>query len=246
MDIKYDNLPAEAVTVLQSEAVQAAIKAAHEAAVAASEAPLKQSKDAILGEKLELARKLAEIEALGGLAALQELPKTKEAVKTKSEQETAYAEQVKALQTELNGIKAREVNGLLQAKLHKEIRDADGVPELLETHLRSRIKHEQDDAGALKVTVLDRNGIPMIVDGKDASLKDLLTEFKANTTLARAFNAPALNGGGTKTTVSTSAVNPFSPATKNLTEQGRLLKTDKPAAIRLANEAGVKVPGLNA
>jgi hypothetical protein len=38
--------------------------------------------------------------------------------------------------------------------------------------------------------------------------------------------------------------NPFDPKAPNITEQGRLMKADRPLATRLAQEAGVQVPGL--
>lgn len=40
--------------------------------------------------------------------------------------------------------------------------------------------------------------------------------------------------------------NPFAADSLNVTEQGKLMKADRPTAIRLATEAGVRIPGLNA
>lgn len=244
LTLNYDGLDEATASVLKSEPVQALLTAAFEGA-SSGEAALKANRDAILGEKKELERKLAEIEALGGLAALKAVPELDKTVKTKTAAESTYAEQVRELQKQLTAMKDQVVNKELQAKLSQEIRDAQGAPELLESHIKSRIKHELDQNGQLKITVLDKNGIPLICDGRDATIKDLLSEFKGNTVLARAFDAPALNGAGTKPTNGSGAPNPFAKTTLNLSEQGRLVRTDRTEAIRLANAAGVQIQGLN-
>lgn len=242
IELNYDGLDEVTVTALKSEGAQKAIADA----IKKAEDPLKQKRDQLLGEKRQLEAQLKEVDDLGGVEALKDLPKAKEEISKKSDAEKSLAEQVKDLQKQLNDQRTQNVNEKLSAKLSKEIRDAKGVPELLEGHVKGRIKHEVDDKGALKVTVLDKNGAPLLVDGRDATLTDLLTEFKAHPTLSRAFEAPALGGSNTKPSLQSTAGNPFAKATLNITEQGRLLKTDKPRAIQLANEAGVKIAGVNA
>jgi hypothetical protein len=123
-------------------------------------------------------------------------------------------------------------------KLNAAIREAKGVPELLEPHLRGRIKAEMVD-GKLKMSILTVNGMPMMVGDKDATLSDLLGEFKSNATFGRAFEAPAAGGAGGKASGTTTPGNPWAPATRNVTEQMRLYRTDKAAAIRAAAEHGV-------
>lgn len=242
INLNLEGLSDEAKTILASADVQKVIQSAIEAA----EAPLKRSKDELLGEKKELARQLKEVNDLGGLDALKEVPKVKEEVAKKTTEEQTYADQVKALQKQLTDMRQQDTNAKLQARIHDDIRELKGAPELLESHVKSRIKHEMADDGSLKVTVLDKNGVPMFVDGKEAGIKDLLNEFKGHQTLSRAFDAPQLNGAGSKPSATVAASNPFATATKNLSEQGRLVKTDRARATQLANEAGVKITGLNA
>lgn len=245
LNLKLDGLDEATATALKSEAAQTLITEAHEAALAEALTSATRAKDAVLGEKKALQTKLDEYDALGGLEALKAVPELDKTVKTKTTAEATYAEQVKELQKQLNELKHQSINEKLNTKLYKEIKDADGVPELLETHVKARLTHSLDAAGNLKVTVLDKNGVELFVDGKEACVKDLLTEFKQHPTLARAFNAPALNGAGTKQSNGGGKLNPFATATKNLSEQGRLIRTDRQEAIRLANAAGVRLTGLN-
>lgn len=240
--LNLDGLSDEVKAVLASDDVQKIIQSAIEAA----EAPLKRSKDELLGEKKQLQKQLKEVDDLGGIEALKEVPKVKEEAAKKTNEEHTYADQVKALQKQITDMRERDVNSKLNARIQNEIRELKGAPELLESHVKSRIKHEVSEDGSLKVTVLDTNGVPMFVDGKEAGIKDLLTEFKGHQTLSRAFDAPQLNGAGSKpSAATTTAANPFASATKNLSEQGRLVKSDRNRAVQLANEAGVKITGLN-
>ena len=243
IELNYEGLDEATTTTLKSEAVQKLIADAIEA----NEKPLRATKDQLLGEKRALEQQLKEVNDLGGLEKLKSAPKLEEEVGKKTAAEQSYAEQVRQLQTQLDDMKNQNVSSKLAAKLAQEIREAKGAPELLEHHVKNRIKHSLDESGNLKVTVLDKSGVEMFVNGKEASIGDLLNEFKGNTTFARAFEAPALSGASTKASTTTNTVsNPFNKATLNITEQGRLIKSDRQRASQLASEAGAQIPGLNA
>ena len=242
IELNYEGLDEATTTALKSEAVQKLIADAFEAA----EKPLRDKRDALLGEKKALETQLKEVNDLGGVEALKQVPVIKEDVSKKTKAEESYAEQVKTLQKQLDDMKSQNVNSKLAERLSREIREAKGAPELLEHHVKSRILHKLDDNGNLQVTVLDKNGVEMFVNGKEASVSDLLNEFKGNPTYQRAFEAPQLGGGGTKANASTSTLaNPFASTTLNISEQGRMIKTDRNRAVQLANEAGVQIEGLN-
>lgn len=235
-------LPTDLAPELKSVFEKPEVAAVLTTLINSAKAPLLTNRDEVLGQLATVKTKLKTFED--------------EAAKAKADAETArltaaekdgnietvkkhYGEQLAAVQAELATVRQAELNEKVSAKVTKAISDADGVPDLLEHHVRNRVKGETVD-GKVKLTVLNAAGAPMLTaDGKEASMKDLLAEFKANPTFQPAFKAPAANGGGSRQSEGLDGSNPWAPATKNVTNQMKLYRADKATAIRLAAQHGV-------
>jgi len=220
--------------------------------IEAGRTPLVQKRDELLGELTTAKATLSKVNALGGLDALTSAQTARadavaaqqaalvasgdvEAVKRQ------YSEQLSAKDSELQTLRQSMIDEKVSSKLNKEIRDADGVPELLEPHIKGRIRSELVD-GKVRITVLSTTGAPMLnTDGKDAGLGDLIAELKASAIFKRAFNAPAISGSGTRQSGVAGQSNPWNPATRNITQQMSLYRTDPASAKRQAAEHGVNL-----
>lgn len=246
--LNLEGVAPELATVLQSDAAKAVIAAAIEAA----KSPLVQNRDKVLGDLAAQKARLKQYDDLGGLetltAAQQARAEAAEAARIAAETSTNaetvkkhYSEQLSAKDQELNALRTSILDEKVSNKLNSAIREAKGVPELLEPHLRNRIKAELV-GGKVQITVLNAAGAPMLNDnGKEATMADLMAEFKGNAIYGRAFEAPQASGSGGRASESTTTANPFAKATHNVTEQSRLYRQDKALAIRLAAEAGITI-----
>lgn len=240
ISLNLEGVSPEVASVLQSDAAKAIIAAAIETA----KAPLVTKRDELLASLMEKGNKLKSFED----AATQAEAARKQAELLAAEKDgsvesvkTHFSGLLSAKEQELNDLRASILNEKVSNKLNAAIREVKGVPELLEPHLRGRIKADLVE-GKVKISVLTANGMPMLnTDGKDATLVDLLNEFKGNAIFGRAFEAPAAGGTGGRPSGQQTANNPWAPATKNVTAQMVLYRTDKAAAIRMAAEHGVKL-----
>lgn len=83
------------------------------------------------------------------------------------------------------------------SSLRQTIQKHEGIPELLEPAAKERIRAEYDGDG-VSISVLDKDGNTMFKDGKEATLDDLIAEFRSNDTYHRAFNGTGNSGTGTR------------------------------------------------
>lgn len=245
---QLESLPPEIAAALTSVAAQTLIAAQIEAA----KTPLVQKRDELFAQLGESKKTLKQIEELGGLETLTNLRTTaqeNEAARKAAELAAAekngdserikshYAEQLAAKDKEMSDLRNSILQEKVSAKLNAAIREAKGVPELLEPHLKGRLKASMED-GKVKLTVLDENGIESL----NKSVKDLVEEFRGNSVYGRAFEASAASGAGSRPSNATATGgNPWNPASKNTTEQMRMYRTDKAAAVRMAAEHGVQL-----
>lgn len=217
-------------------------------------APVVSKKDEFLGKYGALK---SELDALGGLDTVKSLAEQAKQAQSKAEQERlaklsaddrlkeieeTYKRQIGERDEKLTKWQQRAVNREVDAALAEAIRAEDGNPVLLSHALKSRVEATMNDDGEVVVTVKGPNGEALDSKGKPFTLKGLVAEFKGNADFAGAFKANPANGGGTQRGSKTvgGGNNPFAEATKNLTEQMRLIKTQPELARALAAEAGVK------
>lgn len=113
---------------------------------------------------------------------------------------------------------AAKVNPALAKAAHALIKAENGV--------------DLDDQGRATV-----NGKPLADFVAEWSKTDTGKAFVMNGNSGGGANGSGNGGGG-----GGDKPNPWKAGSINLTEQGRLLKADRAAAIRLAAEAGVKIP----
>ena len=170
---------------------------------------LQQSNDSLLNKNSELLNELKQVKSslaeLGGLDTIKEIVTTTQAQKQAKFEEENNLEQLKEhFEQQIATEKNRNdelINSIVQnqidAQLKSAVTKANGKYEVLEPHLKKQVKGEYID-GKVKMTITDSNGMPMMTEGKDASLNDLIGSFKNNETFARTFDAAAnITGSGT-------------------------------------------------
>lgn len=212
------------------------------------EAPLRTKRDELLAKVSETNEV---IKSLGGLDSIKSLHGQAEDARRKAEEAAAKSGDVEAIKKQFQDklserdTRIAELNGLIvnrdvEAELSKAIREAKGVPELLTPHLSARIKAELVD-GKVTIKVLGANGVQMLRDdGKDATIKDLVAEFKSSAVFARAFEAENNGGSGAKGSNGLNGVsNPWMKGATNLSEQMNIARENPTLAVQLAAQAGV-------
>jgi len=247
--IDTTGLEADQIAVLESSAVKAALLASYQKQHEADEKPLRTKRDELMQEVATLKGKVKEVDDLGGVEALKKAKELEPALKGKDDAVTEKDMKIQQLTDKVEKMQQQQIDSALSKELSKAIREMNGIPELLEPALRARVKADLDESGRVKITVLGEDGkTPWVTDGRDATPKDLLSTLKSAPTYSRAFDAPKNSGGGSDPGGSRpiTEANPFAKATLNVTEQSKLMNTDKARAVVLANAAGVKIQGLNA
>lgn len=218
-------------------------------------APLAAKKDEFAGKYGTLK---GELDALGGLDAIKSLAEQAKQAQTTAEQERlaklsaddrlkeieeTYRRQIGERDERLTKWQQRAVTREVDAALAEAIRSEDGNPVLLSHALKSRVEATMNDDGEVVITVKGPNGEALDGKGKPYTLKGLVGEFKTNADFAGAFKANVASGGGTQrgTKAAGSGSNPFAEATRNVTEQMRLIRETPDLARTLAKEAGADI-----
>lgn len=170
---------------------------------------LAANKDEILEESKQYKQMLAAYKELGDVETL----KSAKDFYTKAEQEriakegdakdSAVMAQLKSLQDKLAAMeeeKAQQIERTVKAQkdsfITKAITEAKGEPDLLSHIVGSRVKAEYEN-DKVKFSILDNEGNDWAIDGKLASIDDLINEVK--TKYSRAFDADVVNGTNTRT-----------------------------------------------
>lgn len=167
----------------------------------------------------------------------------------KSDMNTTHSEELLNVNNKFN-----DQVGTLQKALDHElitnalmsvINDEQGNSTLLLPHLTPHLKTVQDkETGKYSTIVIDNDGNTRMntSNGEPYSIKDLVTEFKANEVFAGAFpmqnsgtgNTPNVGGNG-----SFGQINPWMSKTKNVTLQAKIQKENAELAGQLRKQAGV-------
>lgn len=92
------------------------------------------------------------------------------------------------------------VNNYKETKVSSQITEAirkfKGEPELLEHVVRRRIKESVDDNGNIVIETLSQDGKPYFLDGKEATVEDIVRELKNDERYGKAFEAEGKSGTG--------------------------------------------------
>lgn len=245
----FEGLDESVTKVFTDPAVQERLKAFAE-----------KSKEPVLSKNKEVLGKFSELQAqikdLGGLDALKTLAQQAADARAAAEAAALKSNDVeavrKASQAEIEkrdqriaAMEQRELSAKTTSAVSKAIAAADGVAELLEPHVRARIKSTLDVDGKVSITVLNTDGTEMLNGVNKATVKDLIAELKANPTYQPAFKTTTQNGSGAKGGApgdTSGMVNPFLPATRNFTKQNEIARTNPALAKALAAAAGINLP----
>lgn len=200
----------------------------------------------VLGKYAELNKQITD---LGGFDTLKSLATqateariAKEAALAKSGDVEAIRKQaadaLTAKDTELTSLKQSVVTEKVNSALAKAVREAKGDADLLAPHLASRVQGSLEN-GKVVIKVLGADGQPMLTkDMREATMADLLSEYR--TSFPKAFDAVTVTGTGAKGTDTNTQgiVNPFLAATRSMTKQMELARTNPDLAkamFELAN-----------
>lgn len=201
---------------------------------------LKRTNAELKEEKKKLANRTLSEEQLNEYNALIEEREAKESKKNDLETQIArltkkHATEVEAANTKIQALTKKLEQNLLDSAAMKAINDAGGNVDLLMPHVRSRMALAEVE-GDFVVQVRDSSGTVT-----ELTEVDLVNEYKAKPSFASAFKATITPGGGAKPgVVEASITNPYRKGKDfNLTDQGRLEKTDPALAARLKQEAGL-------
>lgn len=218
--------------------------------------PVVTAKSTLLNEKKDLQKA---IDAFGGLdkvkADLEELASVRAMSAEERDKAIKASADVEAVRADLSGkLKAEQdknVN-LMKAIAERELQNTiakavgdQGDFELLMPFINQRISHTLREDGNLHIDVLTADGKPMLTaSGDNATIKDLINEFKNSERYGRLFKAENKGGSGAEGAKGGPSMsnNPFKKGpTFNVTEQSRLYRTNPALAKQLALEAGVKL-----
>lgn len=243
------------------KAVQEAAKKAAEELIKEQHAGLITKRDELLAMNRELKDKLTSFEGIDPQKVKDQMAAAERAeeerMKKDGEFDALMKKQSEKFEQERAASAAEQEklrNALNQAKITeaatKAVAAHKGVPELLMPHIAPRMKLDDN----LNLQILDRDGTPMLDSaGKPANADDLVAELKKDPLYGRAFEGTSARGTGatgSNGTMPDLGDNPFTKdektgKMKNLTEAMRITKQDPAKAAKMANEAGVKVKGLN-
>lgn len=245
---------------LKDEAVIAAIKKQIEEETTG----LKSKNSELLNTNTDLKKLTVLIEQLGGIDKFQTLissaddaslaQKAADMLKLEADGDItkikdAHALQLSNITEQMNAVKQSTVSKEITNQLRAAIIGGDGITELLEPVLTSRIRGKYNENGSVSLEVLNAAGVPMLKDdGTEASLADLVTEMKNNDVFASAFRGTGANGMNSRETIGgeTDTVNYFDKegGNFNLTKAMLQYRDNPTKAKRMAEAAGFKIPGV--
>lgn len=172
---------------------------------------LQTERDALYSKNQELLNDLAglksfkrQIEEMGGLDTITSLvTANKDAAQEKLEAnndveqlKNHFNSEIEAERTKNNNLVSSIVDNHIETQLRSAVTKSKGSYELLDAKLRTQVTGVFAD-GKVQLSIKDATGLPMLVNGADATLNDLVESYKTNDTYARAFDAVAdVTGSG--------------------------------------------------
>jgi hypothetical protein len=240
----FDGLDESFTTVLADPTVQERLLAFAEK----HKEPVLSKNKELLGKHSDLQKQINE---LGGFEKLKTLAQQAADAQRVADEAAAKSGDVESVRRQaqaeiekrdqrIAAMEQRELVAKTSSVVSKAIREAEGVSDLLEPHVRARIKSTLDADGKVTLTVLAADGTEMLADGvKPATVSDLLAELKANPTFAPAFTAKTISGTGAKPNAGPQGIaNPWMVPTLNITKQMELVRSNPTLAKAFAAAAG--------
>lgn len=233
--------------VLAKPEVVNAVKTAFETEAEVLTSGLKTKNTELLTENVELKKIKSFVVENGGVDEL----KVKLAANTGNKDadiealRKAHKEQVSALNKQTKTLQDKLLQRDFDAKLQQEISAAGGVVELLLPAMKNRTKAVVGEDGEVKIEVFAPNSNIMLnKSGENATLVDLVEEFKQSPVFAVAFKGNGSKGAGfneSRSVETSGIVNPFKKETFSLSEQSKIFKENSELAKQLATEANYKL-----
>lgn len=156
----------------------------------------------------------------------------------------AYQDKLDVLAAERDALKQEKVATKVTSQITKALGDDAEAFEVLEPFIMKRIKSVVQADGSVALQVMTAEGGPLLTEKGDATIKDLINEFRNSAKFAPLFKATNLAGSGARTTTTVAATaNPFAKGTPaySPTAQALLFRSDPAKARQFAAAAGVKL-----
>lgn len=200
-----------------------------------------------LYEKTKTERDSFFTELKGFKSKATQAEKEKVKASTDVEQVRSWADdEIKTRDDRYNSLVQNLVDSNLSREVTAALAEAKGNAKLLTTHMMSQIKGEFQEDGSVKVTVLGEDGNPLLVRGRPATIKDLVTRMKESDDFSIAFEGSGATGGGSTNVVNTAMApsvateNPWMANSKHVGKQMEIENRDPALAKKLKAEAEAK------
>lgn len=152
--------------------------------------------------------------------------------------------EIEARDTSIGTLKGQLVRQLVDNAAVNAINQHDGIADVLLPVVKDNLQVVTTEDGNLEVVVRGNEGRPRFSPFKEEptnmTVEELVRELKNKDAFAGCFRGNDASGGGSnnnpRSTRTTTETNPFMKKTFNLTEQGRLKRTD-PAKYKMLKEA---------
>lgn len=248
-----ENIAPEVAELFAKPEVMEVLKAT----IQAHTEPLAAKKDELLNKYTQTKKQL---DQFGGLDAIQSKLSAfeqAEAAKAEAERQAALAStDVEAVKKSFQEIIAQKdaklqeyetdrVNGKARSLVKSAVKEANGDYDLLNPFIAQRTKTVVGADGKINVQVFKADGAPMYKDnGNEATLQDLMNEFKNSPKYGVMFGADNKSGSGARSPAfnpGAAVDNPFMRNTPawNVTKQQQMLASQPELARMLAKSAGI-------
>jgi hypothetical protein len=168
-------------------------------------APVVSKNNELLSELAQLKELKKSLESFGGLEKIKEtFEKAKNLETTTTKKDESFEALKSHLETELKkredtieSFKQKFTQTRTESLLDMAIAENKGVKELLKPLLKDRVRASLGESD-VEIEILNDDGKPMFVDGRPATVNDLLASMKKNPIYARAFEGSGSQGTGAR------------------------------------------------
>lgn len=206
---------------------------------------LQNKQSEILNEQVRLKQIAREVDSLGGLDTIKGMVETAPIVTKETESVIKQKDDhIHTLEDRLNAFEQRIMDKEFSTQLRDSLskagvdgRSLDNITSVIKPHIKTRVNASMVD-GNTQLNIVGRDNNPMLVDGRDAELGDLVKELATDPVFEDFFKknfkgSGAQPGSATQTTTN----NPFLKETEDVVKQRELYMSNPDKAARLAKEA---------